>query len=66
MPLAPREAQRLRRSALKLGGLRCSPIPSRGEGPLARWVCWDRGCFGLDFGLWATLGQKVGRCRSRC
>eukprot|EP00969_Alexandrium_andersonii_P292152 12913000-Alexandrium_andersonii.AAC.1 len=37
----PRVARRLLHLAVRVVGLRCSPFPSRGEGRLARWACWE-------------------------
>eukprot|EP00969_Alexandrium_andersonii_P118241 5229475-Alexandrium_andersonii.AAC.1 len=46
-PEAPCEARRLLHPAQKLWGLRLSPIPSHGEGHLAKWASWDRRLLGL-------------------
>eukprot|EP00969_Alexandrium_andersonii_P360418 15455302-Alexandrium_andersonii.AAC.1 len=44
---------------LRNGGLRLSPIRSRGEGRLARWARCDRRPLGLDFGARAHFGQPI-------
>eukprot|EP00969_Alexandrium_andersonii_P137642 6086792-Alexandrium_andersonii.AAC.1 len=44
---------------MRAGGLQLSRIPSRGEGPLARWECLDCGPLGLDIGPRAHFDQRV-------
>eukprot|EP00969_Alexandrium_andersonii_P144389 6384969-Alexandrium_andersonii.AAC.1 len=54
LPWQASEAQRFN-SALGariclMGAFGCSPIPSRTEGRLARWVCWAHGPIKLELG----------------
>eukprot|EP00969_Alexandrium_andersonii_P053911 2372257-Alexandrium_andersonii.AAC.1 len=57
------DTRRLRRSVLKPRGLRPSPIPSRGEGHLAHWACWDRVPLGLGLGQISDFDPRVRRAR---
>eukprot|EP00969_Alexandrium_andersonii_P040909 1793491-Alexandrium_andersonii.AAC.1 len=61
MQEAPRFARCLLRLAVRVGDLRLSRIPSRGEGRLARWAWLDRGPLALDFWPRAQFDRRIER-----